>query len=887
MQLQESSRGIQTQVRIQGVPELVRRLRIAALLFLAAAPLAAQQPTYRDRSKPVDTRVRDLLSRMTLEEKFWQLFMIPGDLDDSTHDYRNGVFGLQVRMPEHGPVTARAHAAKINTIQRFFVEKTRLGIPMLPFEETVHGLLASNATVFPAAIALAATWDTALVNRVGTAIARETSSRGIRQGLSPVVNIATDPRWGRTEETYGEDPLLSARMAAAFVRGFEQNGMIATPKHFVANVGEGGRDSYPIDVSRRVLEEIHFPPFISAIRDGKARSVMTAYNSVDGVPATQNREALNNSLKRDWGFTGFVISDQAATGGATVLHNTEASTATATKHALDAGLDVIFQSSWPQHRPYLAAFRNKTIADSVIDAAVARVLRAKFELGLFEHPYANPDSAAYWNDHASHRALAREVSRTSIVLLRNEHHVLPLSPSLKSIAVIGEDAAEPRFGGYSGVPTRAVSILEGIRNRAGRAIVVRYARGPGRLSPEFAVVPADHLSLRGEYFDNPSLSGKPRLTRTDARIDFGWSFNSPGRDIPTDWYSIRWTGRITAPPTGVQRLGVEGNDGYRLYVDERLVIDNWKKQSFRASITDVGFTPGSTHDIRLEYFETVGATKLKLVWDSHVDNNWRAKIDTAVADARRSSVAIVVAGIEEGEFRDRAKLSLPGHQEELIEGVAATGTPTIVVLIGGSSITGGQWIDRVSGLLTAWYPGEEAGSALGDVLFGDYNPAGRLPITWPIFEGQLPLVYNHKPTGRGDDYVDLTGQPLFPFGFGLSYTTFEYSGLVLSKTTIGATDSVIARFKVKNTGRIAGDEVVQLYIKDLLASIARPVIQLEGFQRVTLKPGEVKEMSFAIGPDQLRMLDKDMNWMVEPGTFRVLIGSSSKDIRLRSDLVVQ
>ena len=858
------------------------RVRFAALFVLATAPLAAQQPLYRDPSKPVETRVRDLISRMTLDEKFWQLFMIPGNLDDSTNDYRNGVFGLQLR----GPLTARAHAERINAIQRFFVEKTRLGIPMLPFEETVHGLLANNATVFPAAIALAATWDTSLVHRVGTAIAREASSRGIRQGLSPVVNIATDPRWGRTEETYGEDPLLSARMAVAFVRGFEENGVIATPKHFVANIGEGGRDSYPIEVNRRVLEEIHFPPFKSAIQNGGARSVMTAYNSVDGIPATQNRELLTNTLKRDWGFTGFVISDQSATSGATVLHHTEASTTTAAKHALDAGLDVIFQSSWPEHRPYLAAFKSGAIADSVIDAAVSRVLRAKFELGLFERPYANPDSAAYWNDHASHRTLAREASRASIVLLRNEHQVLPLSPSVESIAVIGEDAANPRFGGYSGVPSRAVSILDGIRNRAGRGIVVRYARGPGQLSPEFAVVPADNLSLCGEYFDNPSLTGKPRVIRTDARIDFGWSFNSPAREIPVDWYSIRWTGRITAPSTGVHKLGVDGNDGYRLYIDGRLAIDNWKKQSFRAKLADAHFAPGSTHDIRLEYFETAGSTKIKLVWDSGISSDWRAKIDTAVATARHSSVAIVIAGIEEGEFRDRAMLSLPGHQEELIERVAATGTPTIVVLIGGSAVTGGKWIDRVGGLLTAWYPGEEGGNAIADVLFGDYNPAGRLPITWPVFEGQLPLVYNHKPTGRGDDYVDLTGQPLFPFGFGLSYTTFEYLSLAFSKTTMAATDSTIVRFKVKNTGKRAGDEVVQLHIRDLLASVARPVIQLEGFQRVTLKPGEEKEMSFTITPDLLRMLDKDMHWVVEPGTFRVLIGSSSKDIRLRGDLDV-
>jgi beta-glucosidase len=301
----------------------------------------------------------------------------------------------------------------------------------------------------------------------------------------------------------------------------------------------------------------------------------------------------------------------------------------------------------------------------------------------------------------------------------------------------------------------------------------------------------------------------------------------------------------------------------------------------------VRFAPGTTHDVRLEYFESTGNAKLKLVWDAGVPDDWRAKIDSAVALARRSSVAVVVAGIEEGEFRDRAKLSLPGHQEEMIERVAATGTPTVVVLIGGSAITGGQWMDRVAAVLTAWYPGEEGGNAVADVLFGEYNPAGRLPMTWPVFEGQLPLVYNHKPTGRGDDYVDLTGQPLFPFGFGLSYTTFEYSSLEIAPSTMGASDTARVSLRVKNTGSRAGDEVVQLYVHDLLGSVARPVMQLEGFTRVHLAPGETKEITFRLGPDELRMLDRDLAWTVEPGTFRVLVGASSRDIRLRGDLVVR
>ena len=869
---------------------------ILAFLLLSVAGTASAQtsPAYRDASSTVDARVRDLLGRMTLEEKFWQLYMIPGSLDDSTHDYRNGVFGLQVRMP--AKTTAREHAEKLNSIQRYFVERTRLGIPMLPFEEAAHGLLAEDATVFPVGIALAATWDTALAGRVARAIAREARSRGIRDVLSPVINIATDPRWGRTEETFGEDPVLSSRMGVAYVRAFERMNIVTTPKHFIANVGDGGRDSYPIEVSSRLLQEIHFPPFIDAIRAGGARSVMTAYNSVDGSPATQNRALLKGVLKGEWRFGGFVISDQSATGGATVLHYTEASTATATKNAFESGLDVIFQSDYRQYRPYLAAFRSGAIADSVIDAAVARVLRAKFDLGLFEKPYADPDSAAFWNGHASHTTLALESARASIVLLKNDRAVLPLRRG-RSVAVIGVDAAEARLGGYSGSGIRPVSILEGLRARAGAGTPIRYAPGPGRLSPEHVVIPAANLShvdsgivragLHAEYFDNNELNGAPRVTRTDAVVDFGWTLSSPAQGIPLDWYSSRWTGRITAPRGGVQRIGVEGNDGYRLYVDGKLVIDNWRKQSYRAMLADVRLAPGTTHDIRLEYFESTGNAKLKLVWSAGVADDWRTKIDSAVALARRSGVAIVVAGVEEGEFRDRAHLSLPGHQEELIERVAGTGTPTVVVLIGGSAVTGGRWLDRVSGVLTAWYPGEQGGNAVADVLFGEYNPAGRTPITWPVFEGQLPLVYNHKPTGRGDDYVDLTGQPLFPFGFGLSYTTFEYSALSITPASIGTGDTATVRLRVKNSGTRAGDEVVQLYVRDVLASVARPVMQLQGFERIQLAPGEEKEVVLRVGPEQLRMLDRELRSVVEPGTFRIMVGSSSRDIRLRGALVVQ
>ena len=876
-------------------------------VLLAPVRSSAQVAPYRDARLPTDARVRDLLGRMTLEEKFWQLFMIPGDLDDPAHDYSHGVFGLQISSgsepratgtpPASPGLAARRHAERINTIQRYFVERTRLGIPIIPFEEALHGFVREGGTMFPQAIALATTWDTSLVARVARAIARETRTRGVRQALSPVINIANDVRWGRVEETYGEDPYLTSVMGRAFIAQLERAGVVATPKHFVANVGEGGRDSYPIDVSDRMLEELFYPPFDAAIHGAGARSVMTAYNSVDGSPATQNGRLLNGKLKGDWRFDGFVISDAAATGGATVLHHTEASTATAAKHALESGLDVIFQSSWPQHRPYLDAFRSGTIADSVIDAAVRRVLTTKFDLGLFEQPYVDADSAAFWSGHSDHRALALEAARASIVLLRNERRTLPLAASrVRSIAVIGEDATEARLGGYSGPGNGKVSILDGLRSKVGRAGAVRYAPGPGRASRTYVVVPAAALSsvtdgrripgLAAEYFDNNHLAGAPRVRRVDREVDFGWTLDSPAREIPFDWYSVRWTGTLSVPAGGVQRLGVEGNDGYRLYVDDSLVIDNWRKQSYGARLASVALRGGTAYAIRLEYFESTGNARVKLVWDAGVRDDWRAKIDSAVALSRTSDVAVVVAGIEEGEFRDRASLALPGHQQELIRSIARTGKPTIVVLVGGSAITM-PWLDEVGAVVDVWYPGEAGGTAVADVLFGDTNPAGRLPITFPMAEGQLPLRYNHKPTGRGDDYLDLTGQPLFPFGFGLSYTTFEYSNLVIEPKTTGTTGSARVRFTITNTGDRAGDEVAQLYVRDVLSTVARPVMQLVGFERVRLGPGESKTLTIVLANEQLRMLDADMRWVVEPGVFRIMVGASSRDIRLRGELLVQ
>ncbi|MGD8497208.1 MAG: glycoside hydrolase family 3 C-terminal domain-containing protein, partial [Gemmatimonadales bacterium] len=454
---------------------------------------------------------------------------------------------------------------------------------------------------------------------------------------------------------------------------------------------------------------------------------------------------------------------------------------------------------------------------------------------------------------------------------------------------------EARLGGYSGPGNAPVSILDGIGERVRDA---RFAPGPGRSVDPFPTVPADRLSsavdgesgegLRGEYWSNPHFEGEPTILRRDPRVDFRWTLSSPGRGIPIDWYAARWTGTLTAGDSPVHRLGIEGDDGYRLWLDGELLVDDWEKRGSGTRVAAVDLAPGSAHEIRLEYFETTGNAKLRLVWDAGADPEAAATaaIDSAVALARASDVAVVVAGIEEGEFRDRASLGLPGRQEALIRAVAATGTPVVVVLVGGSAITM-PWLDEVGAVLMAWYPGEVGGGAVADVLFGGVNPAGRLPITFPAAEGQLPLTYDHHPTGRGDDYVDLSGRPLFPFGYGLSYTRFEYSDLTVEPAQIPPDGHATVRIRVRNTGGRPGDEVVQLYLHDELASVTRPVQQLAGFRRIRLAPGEEREVAFELGPAQLRMLDAEMRWVVEPGAFRLGVGGSSRDIRARGTLEVR
>jgi beta-glucosidase len=708
--------------------------------------------SYRDPKLSIERRVEDLVARMTAEEKFRQLFMVPGDLDAGTDVWKDGIFGLQVRTAAN----ARQAAEKLNAIQKFFIDETRLGIPIVPFEEALHGLVSPGAVAFPQAIGLAATWDVDLMSAVAGAIAAETRSRGIRQALSPLINLARDVRWGRVEETFGEDPYLASRLTVAFVKAFEGRGVITTPKAFVANVGAGGRDSYPIPDGERALRETDFVPFLAAVREGGARSIMTSYNSWDGIPCTANPRLLTGILKGEWAFRGFVISDANAVGGINDLHRTSDSFAESGRQAWESGLDVVFQTEIGHARLFREAITEGRVSAARVDDAVRRALRAKMELGLFEDPFVDPSEAERLNGHADHRALARKAAAESVVLLKNEEGVLPLVRGVRSVAVIGPDAVEARLGGYSGPGIRKVTLLEAIRERVegeGSGASVRYAEGCGR-----------------------------------------------------------------AAGGGADR---------------------------------------------------------------------GAAIDEAVRLARVANVAVVAAGIEEGEGRDRADLRLPGRQAEMIRRVAATGTPTVVVLYGGSAVEMSDWIKETDAILMAWYPGEEGGHGVTDVLWGDADPSGRLPVTFPLAAGQLPLVYNHKPTGRFDGYLDLPGDPLFPFGFGLSYTEFRYDGLAIEPKEIGPGGTARISCAVTNAGARFGAEVVQLYIRDKLASVVRPVIELKGFRKVRLGPGASATVSFELGPKELALLDGGMREAVEPGDFEILVGSSSRDLRLRGVLTVK
>jgi len=747
-------------------------------LVAGIAPGQDAAPPYKNPRLPIEQRVADLLARMTLEEKVAQLApegpQKPIEVIDPTGKFdsktaRQAFFGL---YGAYSKMSSRDGAILRNAVERYLVEKTRLGIPQIFQGEALHGFMSYGATSFPQALALASTWDPALVNRVFNAAADEMSAAGVQQAFTPVLDLARDPRWGRTEETYGEDPYLGSRMAVAAVTGLQGTGfsidrhhVMATAKHFaVHGAPEGGTNTAPGNYSERVIREFYFPAFQAAVVEAHAGSVMASYNEIDGIPSHVNSWLLDRVLRQEWGFQGYVTSDGGGLQMLVETHHVAADFADAARQALEAGVDYDL-SDGAVYRTLLDQVKQGAVPEWQIDRAVSRVLAAKFRLGLFDQPYVDPDYADRVTNCPEHRQLAQKTAEEAVVLLKNDGNLLPLDlTKLKTIAVVGPNAADVHLGGYARDPGRGVSILDGIRERAGTAAKVVYSEGS-------------------------------RITEGKQ----GWS----------GWYESQ-----------VKQPDAE--------------------------------------------------SQLKRIHD-------------AVEVVRGADVAIVVVGENESTNReawaenhlgDRDSLDLIGYQDQLIRAVVETGKPTVVFLINGRPLSIVYAAEHVPAILEGWYLGQEGGTAAARVLFGDVNPGGKLPIGFPRSVGQLPDYYNHKPT-MNRSYLFTSRKPLFAFGWGLSYTTFKFDNLRLEPAQIGAAGQTTASVDVTNTGSREGDEVAQLYIHQRVASVTRPVMQLRGFERIGLKPGEKKTVHFKIGPRELQMLNRDMHWVVEPGEFDIMVGPSS------------
>lgn len=735
---------------------------------------------YLDPSQPVERRIDDLLARMTLAEKCAQLIG-PFGLDESdgkfSIDFVRQHFkdGISYINTHHRLRKTRQTAAYLNAMQKFLREETRLGIPALGIGEGLHGYMAHEATSFPQAIGLASAWDPELHRRVFATVAREMRARGAHYVLSPVLDLARDPRWGRTEETYGEDPYLVSRLGVAAVRGLQgerfdgsPEHVLATAKHFSAHgQPEAGTNAGPANYAERMLREELFASFEASVRVGKIGSVMASYNEINGIPSHVNTWLLKDLLRGEWGFEGFVISDGWGVDDLYRLHFVARDQADAAEKSFSSGVDVELGRCFRFLEQAVEAGR---ISMEALDSAVAKVLRVKLQLGLFENPYVDEDNAASTTNCDEHRALALEAARKAIVLLKNDGGLLPLERSgLRSLAVIGPNAAALRLGGYSGNPGHGVTVLDGIRNSAGREVEVRYAQGCG-------------------------------ITRST-------------------------------------------NDAGQMWHDDEVLL------------------PDPERDDTL--------------------------IAEAVETAKMADVVLLVLGDNEQTCRegwstahlgDRDSLDLPARQEELLRAVHATGRPVVLLLINGRPASINFAAENIPAILECWYPGQEGGTAVADVLFGDANPGGKLPITFPRSAGQIPAYYYHKPSARRG-YLFTSAEPLFPFGHGLSYTTFSYGNLRLTSDRITAGETASLSVDVTNTGARPGDEVVQFYVRDLLSTrVTRPVKLLKGFQRITLQPGECRAVSFPVGKEQLEFLDEFMKMTVEPGQFELMVGGSSKTV---------
>ena len=878
------------------------------LLIFFCCSLLVRAQLYKDPSQPIEARVADLLGRMSASEKAWQLFMVPSDFDTTKCRFTDGIFGIQLfasalsdptqQILNYSSANSNLEIiARANDIQKHFIENTRLGIPVIFFDEGLHGLVRAQATSFPQAIALAATFDPLLVQTAAQQIAREARLIGIRQVLSPVLNLASDVRWGRTEETFGEDPYLASQMGLAFVRPLEAAGVVCTPKHFVVNVGAGGRDSYPIGLSERSLYMSHYRPFLTAFHEGKARSVMSAYNSFDGSACSASEKLLNETLKKDWAFRGFVISDANAVGGELVLHRTASTYNESGKHALSAGLDVIFQTDCAHFQLFEPGLLGQTLEQARIDSAVARILRVKFELGLFEQPYLElPKEKEIQKLLSEGFDIAQKCAEASIVLLKNDLSpthlpILPLAKDSK-ILLLGEAAAVVKLGGYSGKGFQNVSIQEGLQEAFGAKNVSYFAFPEKPWAANEVVLETKNKwfelpnGFKANYFNNPTLSGTPVLNRTENQIDHHWTLYGPSELTGNGFFAARWEAQLIGKQNTTLELGLAGNDGFRLYLNDTLRIDQWEKQGFHERKISIDVREGQHYQLRIEFREPQGNGRIKLfVEEPH------SEVSQAYLDIEKhldSDVAIVVVDYAEGEFQDRSSLALAPAQVTLIKELKTCGLPVVVVVVGGSAVTMTDWQDDASAILYNWYSGEAGGLALANILCGKVNPSGKLPFTIPQHEGQLPLSYWHEATGRGDDYITGSGEPLYPFGYGLSYTQFAYSQLKIEQKTYSlpsGNDTIELSFLLQNTGQFDGAEALQFYVKPIYSEETLPVQYLIDTKKVALKKGEtIGFVSYKIPLSKLG-IPTGPGSDAYPTQFQIQIGSSSKDIRLQSPIL--
>ena len=845
-------------------------LRLLPLVVLLVAISTAQTqsiPAYKNPNLPIETRVNDLVSRMTLEEKVSQMM--------------NAAPAIE-----------------------------RLGIPQYDWwNEALHGVArAGYATVFPQAIGLAATWDTKLMYEVADVISTEARAKhhefvrnkqhGRYQGLtfwSPNINIFRDPRWGRGQETYGEDPYLTAQLGVQFVRGLQGNDpryfkVIATPKHYAVHSGpEPERHAFDAIASERDLRETYLPAFRATILEGKAYSVMCAYNRTNGEPCCANKKLMLDILRGEWGFNGYVVSDCGAIYDIWKFHKFVPTETEASVLGVRAGTDLTCGTEYPT---LVQAVKQGLISEAEIDTAVKRLMTARFRLGMFDPPEMVPYARIPFsqNDTDKHRELALKTARESIVLLKNANRTLPLKKDLKSIAVIGPNADSPEvlWGNYNGQPSRLFTPLAGIRNAVSKDTKVVYAPGSTLAGEPVVPIPATALTvngadpgLKGEYFNNKELRGPASTIRTDARIDFDWGRYNPTPELSGNNFSVRWTGKLTAPESGNYTLGFTADDGARLYLDEKLLVDAWASNPNKTVTAEITLQGGRNYDLRMEYFQNNRENIAKLVWS--YPRLTERMIEEAVKTAGETDVSVLVLGISarlEGEqmpvkvegFRggDRTDIGLPKSQEALLKAVVATGKPVVVVLLSGGALAVNWANDHAAGILAAWYPGGEGGTAIADVLFGDYNPGGRLPVTFYKSVDQLPPFTDYGMGGR--TYRYFKGEPLYPFGYGLSYTEFVYSDLKVESRSVPAGDSIKVSVDVINAREREGDEVVQLYLTDTAASAPVPIRTLVGFERVSLRPREKRRVTFTIAPRQMSLIDNRGKRMIEPGQYSVSVG---------------